>query len=230
MSGNDGAPSWLTEEVVTSAAKNPAVQKAAVKAASNPTVQKAAINHAKKEAGWETEPVQAQPYNPPNASGHSTMVNDVENQRSPSQVSRDFDCSPEELKEIKRFHLYLRIAYMITAIIMALASVLTLQKCSVATAFICLYVFFFSLLIFCFEVGLKAIASMIASNFGFMYSFAGRVVLVVVICGMLGSLGTWGYVAMSCLIVSLFGSFYVLLQQPRFEEYLRKKHYYAEKA
>lgn len=236
MSGNDGAPSWLTEETISSAASNPAVQSAAVKVASNPTVQKAAVNHAKNEInksapGWASEPVTAQPYTPPNPNGHNTMPanNDVENQR-PSQTVPDFDCSPEELKEIQRYHLYLRVAFMLTAIMMSLASVLTLQSCSVATAFIAMYVFFFAVLIFCFELGLKAVAEMIASNFGFLYSFVGRVIFVIVLCGMLARLSTWGYVAMGLLVISLGGNLYVLFKLPRYDEYLRKKHYFGEKA
>jgi len=69
MSRNtDAAPSWLTEENITTAANNPQVQKAAVKVASNPAVQAAAINHANKKIneaapGWastsDPEPVRA---------------------------------------------------------------------------------------------------------------------------------------------------------------------------
>jgi len=230
---SDGAPSWLTEENVSAAASNPAVQNAAKKAASNPAVQKAAMDHAKNEAnkaapGWASEPVSAQPYTPPNANGavNTMPAQDVENQKG----TEDFDCDPAELKEYQRHHLYLRVAFMLTSVMMALAAVLTLNSCSVATAFICFYVFFFSVLIFCFELGLKAVSSLVAANFGFMYSLVGRIIFVLVICGMLARLSTWGYVAMALLVISLGGNLYVLCKLPKFDEYLRKKHYYAEKA
>ena len=46
---------------------------------------------------------------------------------------------------------------------------------------------------------------------------------------MLVQLNVWGKVAMGLLCVSLALNLYVIVMMPRFEEYLRKKHYYAEK-
>ena len=234
MSQNDGAPSWLTEENINTAASNPMVQKAAVKAASNPAVQKAAVNAATAKVnehapGWAAEPVKAQAYVPPTVPGSSTMDKDIENQNDTSRHS-ELVATTDEIKQIQKYHLILRVCYMITAILMAVASVLTLQNAGIATVFICGYVFFFALLIFCFELGLKAVAQMIASNFGFMYSLIGRIALVMICCGMLVRLGVWGKVALGTLVASLVLNLYVILTNPKFEEYLRKKHFYAEKA
>lgn len=230
---NDGAPSWLTEENISAAANNPTVQKAAVSAASNPAVQQAAVNHINQRASesapsWASTPAKAEAYAPPSVPGadNSTMPRDVE---SGARQRADFDASPEELKELQRYHLILRICYMITALMMSLAAALTINGASVATAFICMYVFFFAVLIFCFECALKGISALIASNFGFMYTLPGRVFFCIVICSMLARMQIWGYVALGLLIACLFGNFYVLFKFPRFDEYLRKKHYYAEK-
>ena len=232
MSQNDGAPSWLTEENINTAASNPMVQKAAIKAASNPAVQKAAVNAATAKAnehapGWAAEPVKSQSYVPPAVPGSSTMDKDIESQNA--NRHSELVATTEEIKQIQKYHLILRVCYMITAILMGVASVLTLNGAGIATVFICGYVFFFALLICCFELGLKAVAQMIASNFGFMYSLVGRIALVCICCGMLVRLGTWGYVSMGAIVFSLVLNLYVILTNPKFEEYLRKKHFYSEK-
>ena len=164
MSKNDGVPSWLTEETVTTATTNPVVQKAAVSAASNPAVQKAAVATATSKVN-ETAPGWAEPsgYTPPATPGAvaqpNEMPRDIESQRV--APDRTFDASPEEVKEIQKWHLYLRVCYMITAIMMSIGAVLTLDGASIATAFIAFYVFFFSMLMFCFECGMKAVSSII---------------------------------------------------------------------
>ena len=120
---------------------------------------------------------------------------DLERGQGPRTHSA-FNATPEEIKEIQKLHLILRVCYMLTSIMMAVAAVLAISGATLATTFIALYVFFFALLIFCFEFGLKVVSTIIASNFGFMYTLLGRVILVLVICGMVTRLGIYGYVSM----------------------------------
>ncbi len=69
-------------------------------------------------------------------------------------------------------------------------------------------------------------ARLIAINFGFMYSLSGRCIYLLFVGFMSFQLYTLGKVAMGALYgVGLF-HFYIMWKFPRFEEYLRKKHYY----
>jgi hypothetical protein len=66
----------------------------------------------------------------------------------------------------------------------------------------------------------------IAENFGFMYTLSGRSIFLLFVGFMSYSLSTLGIVAMCVLYaVGLFHG-YVMYRFPRFEEYLRKKHYF----
>lgn len=75
----------------------------------------------------------------------------------------------------------------------------------------------------------QMVASAIAVNFGFMYSLTGRWLFLLFVGFMSFSLSTLGIVAMCFLYaVGLFHG-YLMYRFPRFEEYLRKKHYYEGK-
>lgn len=208
-------PSWLTEENISAAAtaaQNPAVQKAAVKVASNPQAQQAA-KEALRESTSES-PAWA-------AAAPSGSAHDVE----AAVRHSDLNVSPEELKEMQKYHLFLRVAYIVVSICMAAAAVLALSKASFSTFFICGYVFFFSVLICCFEFGLKTVAQSIASNFGFMYTLLGRMLFLASAAGMCVKLGLFGIIDVALLALCAAFNFYVIYKFPKFPEYLRKKHY-----
>ena len=246
MSRNtDAAPSWLTEENITTAANNPQVQKAAVKVASNPAVQAAAINHANKKinvsqnsqstgTGYVPPVVKGVPTDAPAWSTAGTQDieggNGVPDDGGRPRAMSDFVATDEEITEIKKYHLILRCCFMSSAVMMAISAVLTIQSASVSAAFMSMYVFFFAVMIFCFELGLQAVLKLVASNFGFMYTFFGRICLVMVICGMLAQLDVWGKVTIALLCASAVFNIFVVLKLPKFDEYLRKKHFHAEKA
>lgn len=67
---------------------------------------------------------------------------------------------------------------------------------------------------------------MIAMNFGFLYTFVGRFLFVIFVGFMSFSLGLNGKIAMGILYGALLLHLIVMYKFPRFEEYLRKKHYY----
>ena len=195
----------MTADVAVKAASNPAVQNAAVSAAKNPAVQKAAVNH-------------------------MTGQNDVEAGRPSSSGNNGGDFDPADVQQMKKFHTFLRVGFIVTSIMMALAASLTLQSgTNASTAFIAFYVFFFAVVMFCFECGLKSVAKLISSNFGFMYTLSGRFLFLCIVSGMCIKLSTVGIVCVGCIALCMVGYAYVLFQCPNFEEYLRKKHYYAEK-
>ena len=167
------APSWLTEENISTAtrvASNPAAQKAAKSAAKNPAVQKAAQAHVEKEApGWTSDDVQSDlekgkkadkapkhsPPPPPPASAKKAPVD--------TDMS---DIDPAVMKEMQRYHLALRILYMGSAVFLCTAAALSLSNQSdLGLAFFAFYVFFFSALICCFEVALTVRRSFFLSSY-----------------------------------------------------------------
>ena len=212
-------PSWMNADTASTVTQNPAVQKAAVSAAKNPAVQKAAMKAAKDPT------VQKAVIN--NALGNK----DVES-GAPASAGRqsEFVAADEDLAQMKKYHLGLRVLFIMSSIMMAAGAVTTWQSgTNMASAFICVYIFFFAILVCCFECGLKVVAQMIAANFGFMYTLVGRFLFMMIIAGMLVRLNSVGKAAIGFIAVSLAAYCYVLFKQPKFEEYLRKKHFYAEK-
>jgi Na+-translocating ferredoxin:NAD+ oxidoreductase RnfD subunit len=59
-----------------------------------------------------------------------------------------------------------------------------------------------------------------------MYSLTGRVMFLLLVGWMAFLLSVLGKIAMGFLFACLFFHAYVMYKFPRFEEYLRKKHYY----
>ena len=157
MSNN---PSWLTEEVVQTAAKNPRVQQAAVNvgqqiaqdAMRNPKPYMAAAsaynNNTTNEPAWARKP---------DPSAYS-QNNDIEkgpkyNTSQPEVLDPSEGMTDGELKDVRRAHLILRFLYMAIAINMTAAAVLYILAASFTGFFIAGYVIFFSVLMCCFETG-----------------------------------------------------------------------------
>lgn len=235
-------PSWLNEENIN----------AGVKVAQNPAAQKAAVAAA-KHVPPPPPPKASSSYVPPNA------TNDLESAPVPTSApandpSSEFVIEEATLKAMQNWHLALRLSYMAASSFMAIAAGLSLQsQKNLGLIFFALYVLFFSTMIWCFEFNLQVssqclyteyddycnemsgfpqqqmVASAIAVNFGFMYSLTGRWLFLLFVGFMSFSLSTLGIVAMCFLYaVGLFHG-YLMYRFPRFEEYLRKKHYYEGK-
>jgi hypothetical protein len=208
-------PSWMTEENASTVINNPVAQKAAKSAASNPEVQKAvmgaAVVHVTGDSGKDVESQQRQPSS---AEGDCSRM----------------DIPDETLAEMKKWHMGMRIAMVCTTVAMAAAAVLTIQKgATMAATFISIYVFFFAILLFCFEFGLRVVSKLIAANFGFMYSGGGRLLFMVIVAGMCARLDILGQICIGLIGAIQLVYLFVLFRFPKYEEYLRKKHYYAEK-
>jgi len=230
-------PSWLTEDdtkkVAVTLAKNPAVQTAAFAAAKDPGVQAAAWGAARNSLSSSPDP---------NAPSWATSNNDassgrgaapaggdVENGNKQIQSSPEMEIDEQTLRRMKNWHLMLRLSYMAAAILMAAAAVISLEiQSDVGLAFFAVYVFAFSILIFCFEVNLSICSRPLAVNFGFLYTLPGRLLFLLFVAFMIFSLQIpLAYAAFALLLAVGLLHVVVIFRFPRFEEYLRKLHYYS---
>jgi hypothetical protein len=214
-------PSWLTDDVVAQAAKNPAAQKLAQ------NVAKEVV----KDFAKNPEPY-VSAYNANNNAGNfrQSFSGDVERGggASPSVSEPGADMTDQELKDVKKAHMILRVLYIAVAVCMSAAAFLALAGASFSSFFIAGYVFFFSALLCCFETGLGMIARGIAVNFGFMYSAFGRFVFVLFVAVMCYSLGTlFGLIDMCLLVAVLALHLYFIFKYPKYAEYVRRTHYFA---
>lgn len=213
-------PSWLKEEDVKTTVANPVVQSTAKAVASDPAVQKATYNAVKdhylppKQKERESD-VEAQ------SNQKNKALQDVSTEDEPTQL----DIDPEELKMMEKYGLWLRGIFMIISILMAAAACVELEDTDVATAFIALYVLFFSIIICCFELALSVVAKWIATNFGFLYSLGGRVLFLTFVAVMCFSLGLFGQIVMGITFAALLFNIFVLVMYPQFDRWLRMKHY-----
>lgn len=157
------APSWLTEENISTAAKvtqNPAAQKAAVKVAKNKEVQKAVKAEVNKSASsnaptWATS--NEGTYTPPGDVESNNNSARQPSTASDNNRSSDFVIEEQVLKDMQRWHLALRILYMSAAILMAAAAVLAFENANsnIGVAFFAIYTIFFAVMICCFEFALN---------------------------------------------------------------------------
>ncbi len=145
-------PSWLKEEdtvdTAVKVANNPVLRGAAVSAASNPAVRNAVVKNI-------TQPPPPPP--PSNNSRPSPSNHDVEAARpSDATTNSEFIIEDEILKQMKTHHLILRIAYIAASIFLSAAAALALSNQSdIGIVFFSFYVFFFSVLLCCFEFALS---------------------------------------------------------------------------
>jgi len=147
------APSWLTEENISTAqkvAKTPAVQQAA----KNPAVQSAAKSAAKSYVndnapGWTSKEADLEQPNPAPKSTSSEKS-------STSSIPTLAGVSDETMLEMKKYHIGLRVLYLSAAGFLITAAALALQGgiSDLGVTFIAFYVLFFAFMIVLFEIGL----------------------------------------------------------------------------
>lgn len=199
-------PSWLSEETATAVASNPTAQKAAKAAA------KVVIEEEAKKYG----------INPSNdvESGNSGNANATD----PASAEA-LGVTPEVLKKIQMWGLILRVSYMCASILMAAAAALTIQNAGLSVIFIALYVFFFAIIICCFEVALNVIALWIAQNFGFMYTLLGRMLFIIFVASLCYNLKLFGKIVMGILLAIVVLNIGIIVVFPKYEAWLRAKHF-----
>lgn len=194
-----------TATVATTVASNSTVQKA-VKAAVVTAVEEESSKFLSPNSGGDLEA----PLNP-----RTSSVDTVE----------ELNITPAELKDLEKWNLILRVCYMGISIMMAAAAVLALQSSTLGRLFIALYVFVFSVIICCFELSLKGIAKFLAENIGFLYTKTGRLIFMVFVAVMCFDLKILGKVCMALLLALVCVNIYVFLTFPKYEEWLRRKHF-----
>lgn len=152
-------------------------------------------------------------------------------QRTASAANDDLVISEDRKAAINKAHTWVRVLYIIAAILLGAGAVLSLmtQK-DVGLIFFAFYVFFFALLICCFELGLSVSARFIAVNFGFLYSLSGRMLFLLFVGFMSFNFAVLGQVAMGFLYLVGCCHVYVMCKFPEYEEYVRRKHFYEGKA
>ena len=167
------------------------------------------------------------------SSSSSTNDADIEDQSNEkskriSTVDEDVVMTAEELSTLGKYHIALRLAYMAAAILMAFSGIWYLLNTSdpaLGIIFFAVYVFGFSLLLFCFECGLSTIMQVIASNFGFLYTIIGRSTFCLFVGFMCYQFNAAGWAAMGLLFATLLLHIYIMCKFPKFSAYLRKKHW-----
>jgi hypothetical protein len=198
-------PSWLSEETVAAVAQNPTAQKAATAAA------KVVVEEETKK------------YVSP-SSGSPRDVESGENPIDPASAEA-LGVSPEELKKIQMWGLILRVSYMCASILMAAAAALTLQGAGLSVVFIAIYVFFFAIIICCFELALNVVAIWIAQNFGFLYTLLGRMLFIIFIASLCFNLKLFGKIVMGILLALVVLNIGIIIMFPKYEAWLRAKHF-----
>ena len=151
---------------------------------------------------------------------------------------------------MQKAHWAMRILYMTACIIMGAAAGLSLVPSTsstsgagsasatisqnqgtatnnVGTAFFAVYVLFFCLLMCCFEVGINMFSSVLAINFGFLYTLSGRLLFVLFVGFMSFSLSTFGIAAMVYLYLVAAVHVGIMLYYPKFSEWVRQKDYFG---
>jgi hypothetical protein len=154
------APSWLTEENISTAqkvAKTPAVQQAA----KNPTVQSAAKSTAKSYAkdnapGWTSKDTDEESVNSQKQVVDPVSSKSIASGKDSSSVPTLAGVNEETMLRMKNFHIALRLLYISAAAFLITASALSLQGgiTDVGITFIAFYVLFFAFMIVLFEIGL----------------------------------------------------------------------------
>lgn len=204
--GQNEDPAWLTEST----------QDAAAAVASNKEVQKAVTNAA-------TDHVKDK-YLPGGGTGESQE--DLEAQM------REFEAgiNPEELESMKKMNQILRLSSALVAIAMCTVAVTQiLSGPGIDIFFLAAYVMTFSVLICCFEAALPGISTIVASNFGFLYSLPGRFFFSLFVGFLCFSLKIWGIVVGVAMMLVLMLTIYVLCAFPKYESWLRMKHYKGDR-
>jgi COPI associated protein len=132
------------------------------------------------------------------------------------------------MAKILKWSKFLRISMIVVSILCIITSWynLAVSTNSVSTNFLAAYVFFFSMIICCYELALKQVAVLIVQNFGFMYNPFGRSIFLAFLAILLYQLSTMGKVMFAILIVMGIIQIYVDIRHPKFETYKRTMHFY----
>jgi hypothetical protein len=266
---DQNAPSWLTQDDVpngSSASAEKAPKPAGVfkmfsKEAATAHVQKAAVDHVTSNAqqgiasapddGFTPAWATAKAYTPPNDVENPAITPAVpvsSSKNGPAPLELD----PALEKRMLFYHRVLRIMYQLAASLMGISAGLSLiNQTNLGSIFFAVYVLFFCLIMFCFEIGFSVsassslidirfvplpmnlihhltfhpqmIAACFAINFGFLYTLTGRFIFVVFVGVMSFSLSLFGKISMAILFAVLLMHIILMCMFPKFSRYVREK-------
>ena len=112
----------------------------------------------------------------------------------------------------------MRLLNMGVSILMAAAAIIKLLSLPAFTkGVLCLYIWFFALLICCFETHLAQVSRIIGENFGFLYNVKGRVTFFVIVSFLCFSIGLIGLISGVGLLVAAAYNAYVIYKHPDYE-------------
>jgi hypothetical protein len=152
---------------------------------------------------------------------------DEESQKSKELTASSFDMSEEDFSKMKKWSLALRVLYMCVSILMAAAAALALNGASLGTVFIALYVFFFAIIICCFELALSMVSIWISQNFGFMYTLTGKIGFILYVAALCYNLLIFGKIVLALLVVLVVVNLGVALYFPKYSQWLRETHFHG---
>ena len=266
---DQNAPSWLTQDDVpngSSASAEKAPKPAGVfkmfsKEAATAHVQKAAVDHVTSNAqqgiasapddGFTPAWATAKAYTPPHDVENPAITPAVpvtSSKKGPAPLELD----PALEKRMLFYHRVLRIMYQLAASLMGISAGLSLiNQTNLGSIFFAVYVLFFCLIMFCFEIGFSVsasssvndirfvplpvnlirhltfypqmIAACFAINFGFLYTLTGRFIFVVFVGVMSFSLSLFGKISMAILFAVLLMHIILMCMFPKFSRYVREK-------
>jgi len=124
-----------------------------------------------------------------------------------------------KLPPLPRLVLVMRIANMVICILIATVAIIKMiAVTSVSAGVISVYLVFFSCMVTCFELQLKVLMDIIGTNFGFLYNGKGRAIFFLFIAFLTFTLGLFGYILGSIMVLNGFFNLYVIWKFPQYEE------------
>jgi hypothetical protein len=141
----------------------------------------------------------------------------------PSQL----DVDEKELAEIRKHARNMKIFMIATSTLMIITAWYNIGTATYTSdSFLAIYLFFFAIMLCCFELAIRRVSKMIVQNFGFMYSAGGKVMFLAFIAMMCFELSALGKVCFALLICYCFANLYIQFKHPQYARYLRLMHYY----
>ncbi|KAJ8604575.1 hypothetical protein CTAYLR_007626 [Chrysophaeum taylorii] len=114
--------------------------------------------------------------------------------------------------------IYMRLVNVgVTILMSAMACIKLLSFPGFNSAVIAIYIWFFALLLCCFETHLKQVSKIIAENFGFLYHVKGRCAFLVLSAMLCFGISTLGIVAGVALLLAAGFNAYVIYEHPEYE-------------
>ncbi|RYH14074.1 hypothetical protein EON65_34200 [archaeon] len=153
--------------------------------------------------------------------------NELWNQNAKTVDPSALDVDDGELAEIKKYSRYMRFAMIGISTLMVITAWYNISSASsLSKGFLALYVFFFSMLLCCFEIAIRRVAVIIVQNFGFMYNPVGKILFLVVVAILCYQLSTLGKVCFAFLLMYTVATMYIQCKHPKYGQYQRLMHYY----